>query len=353
MYVGDDGKLYFTPKAIQFYVPKSLVSIGKLEEVLWPGINLFGMPCIDGRYKFPDNFDELPLAEKLKINSGAIPWGWAGMLMTLVASLRKIFSEEDPNHILYIKEALTVLLEKNKKENPDNYKIKRHSDLHPKDTDGFVCGCWFLCNAKKDPESYGITPEMMNMIVGILENPDWSESPVVLWEWHKHLELHKERAAIVLNNIDDNSRYENFIMKKQIDFSDMLTKDELESLSDDEKQELNQMVFTVNFRSFPILVSEAASAVVEYLVQDSNLIEKVIISEKDRIKLARDHNSYFNIDKSRVTAWDAVLALLKTNIQSLIQNSTGHIKQKLSGAPLVTVDFTQDGMYEINTVFEN
>ena len=354
LYVGNDGKLYFTPKAIQFYVPRALVSIGKLEEILWPWINLFGMPCIDGRYDFPSNFAELSLSEKIRTNVGSIPWWWAGMLMVLMASLRNLFDETDTQYLDYIREVITMILQHNKDNNADWYKIQRHTDLHPKHVDGFDegCGCWFLTNAKADPESYGINSDMMDMVISILHDADWAEQPVVLWKGNKHLESHKERAAFVLNNLDEGSQYENFVLMKQIDFSETLTQEEQDDLNTQEKQELQQMAFTANFRSFPVLVSEAASLIVEYLVQKSDLIEKVVLSDKDKIILARDHNSYFDINKSRTTAGDAVLALMKNNIKDLNKSSTGHIKNKLSWAPMVTVDYTTNNMYEIDVTFE-
>lgn len=353
LYIWNDGKLYFTHKAIKYAVTNWLVSIGAPTEILGPSINLFGMPCIDGRYKLPDDFTTLPLEEKLKINTGAIPWGGAGMLMTIIASLRKIFDEEDPHYLDYIREIVFMLLEKNKANNPENYKVQWHDDLHPKNIEGFVCGCGFLCNAKENPELYGMNHEMMNFVIEILHSKEWSAKPVILWKGNRYLEQHKERVAFVLNNIDANSRYENFVMLKQINFKDFLTKEEFESLDTDQQEELNQMFFTANFRSFPVLISEAASTIIEYLVQDSNLIEKVVLSDKDKIELARRHNSYFDIEKNRVTSWDAVLALLKNNIKEDIKEATGHIKQKLSWAPLVTIDVTKDDMYEISATFKN
>ena len=41
LYVGLDGKLYFTPQAIRYYVSKAIIKLGEPEHLLMPGVNPF------------------------------------------------------------------------------------------------------------------------------------------------------------------------------------------------------------------------------------------------------------------------------------------------------------------------
>lgn len=65
LYIASDGKLYFTPKALRYYISQAVVKLGEPENLLMQNVNPFGFHCIDGRVKMPDNFEAMSLEEKL------------------------------------------------------------------------------------------------------------------------------------------------------------------------------------------------------------------------------------------------------------------------------------------------
>ncbi len=98
---------------------------------------------------------------------------------------------------------MRAVLEQNKKNNPDNYKIQWHTDKHTEEekehnhTEGFSCGCGFIMRAIGDPEKFGVTPWAMELLVDVLNDRERASDPDILGANDKHLEKHKERAAIL------------------------------------------------------------------------------------------------------------------------------------------------------------
>lgn len=119
------------------------------------------------------------------------------MLLNILASLLNIYGEKEE----IIKAITLSVLEKNKERNPDNYKIKWHTDTHHEKAheceDDFLCGCGFIMKTQAEPEKYGLNKQMMDFFIEIMRNKDRSDEPDILGANHKHLKDHKERAAVI------------------------------------------------------------------------------------------------------------------------------------------------------------
>lgn len=105
------------------------------------------------------------------------------MLLNILASLIDVYGAD--NHEI-IKSVMWAVLEQNKKNNPDNYKIEWHTDKHTEDEkehnhgDDFSCGCGFIMRAIADPERFGITPRATELLIEILNDPERANKPEVL-----------------------------------------------------------------------------------------------------------------------------------------------------------------------------
>jgi hypothetical protein len=102
----------------------------------------------------------------------------------------------------------------------------------------------------------------------ILQNPERAAKPDILGENDKNLKDHKERAAIITSFDEKVGDY--FIIDKHADFSSLLTKEELDELSADDKAELNQMVFTANFESAHLKVADLAKTANDIITTNPN-----------------------------------------------------------------------------------
>lgn len=178
------------------------------------------------------------------------------MMLNVLSTLIDVFGKDSEETVEQV--AYALLLE-NKRRNPDNYKIQRHTDKHCEEhhhvhgSNEFSCGCGFLMKARANPEAFGLTPWAVDFVIELLHNNEWADAPDVLGLRDPYLEEHKERAAILASGIDSgNSANENYIINKQIDFSPFFSPQELNHLKPEQRDELKQMAFTANFRAFAV-----------------------------------------------------------------------------------------------------
>jgi hypothetical protein len=79
------------------------------------------------------------------------------MLVALINSLITTYGIDQKD---MIQDIVIQTLAKNKAENPENYKIRRHTDTHNeedhKHDSEFSCGCGFLMKAFEKPEGDGV-----------------------------------------------------------------------------------------------------------------------------------------------------------------------------------------------------
>ncbi len=261
LFLAADGKLYLTKEGADKFIKSATILVDDIDILHAENVNPFGFVCIDGRYELPDGFDQMTCIEQAQAYPDAIPGGGAGMLVTLINAMIKTYG---PDRKDMIEDVIMQTLAKNKEQNPQNYKIRRHTDTHSEDWEHkhngeFSCGCGFLMKAFDKPEdgqvnAYGLTWWAIDFVQNILQNPERSSKADVLGQDDKNLKDHKERAAIITSFDDKTEDY--FIIDKHADFSSVLTKEELDELSADDKAELNQMVFTANFETAHLKIAD-------------------------------------------------------------------------------------------------
>ena len=127
------------------------------------------------------------------------------MLLNIISLLLEVYGPENEK---IIENVVWEVLKQNKTNNPNNYKIQRHTDKHTEDhkaehhdhnhEDDFNCGCGFIMRAIADPVKFGVTDWAMKFLVEILENDERTDKPNVLGSKDKNLEQHKERAAFIV-----------------------------------------------------------------------------------------------------------------------------------------------------------
>lgn len=92
--------------------------------------------------------------------------------------------------------------------------------------------------------------------------------------------------------------HQNYIINKQVDFSPYLSPQELEDLTDDEKEELKQMAFTANFMSFAVKGSQMAHIMQEAIFEKDAFIEAITLNQNNINWLKKNRLFFSPYDKA-------------------------------------------------------